>query len=111
MLTKNIIDMVAMYDAAGRRIYVSPSSNHLLGYTPEEMLGHDFSDIMAPADAENIRINILQKALKSETEKFFVSSRLRHKDGHWLYCEVTVKAIRDENKNVTAFVSTTRNVN
>lgn len=110
MLADNIIDMVALYNEQGKREYVSPSSKYLLGYEPWELLGNDSSDIMDAEDFERLNREVVQKARHTEEEKFFIGVKLRHKQGHWLYCEVTVKAIRNKEKHVTGFVATTRNI-
>jgi len=109
MLADNIVDMVALYDSNGRRLYVSPSSKYLFGYEPHELTGNNSADLMHPDDFDNLRKNVILKARETQQEKFFVSARMRHKNGQWLYCEITIKAIR-ENGQLTGFVGTTRNI-
>ncbi len=110
MLADNIIDMVALYNNQGKREYVSPSSKYLLGYEPWELLGSDSSDIMDAEDFERLTKEVVLKAQQTDEEKFFIGVKLRHKQGHWLYCEITVKAIRNKEKHLTGFVTTTRNI-
>jgi PAS domain S-box-containing protein len=110
MLADNIIDMVALYNDQGKREYVSPSSKYLLGYDPWELLGRDSSDIMDAEDFERLTREVVLKAQQTDEEKFFIGVKLRHKQGHWLYCEITVKAIRNKEKRLTGFVATTRNI-
>jgi len=110
LLADHIVDMVALYDNDGKRLYVSPSSMQLLGYLPEEMTGHGSSDIMDPADLRYMRENVIEKAKTSAQDNFFLSVKLRHKDGHRLHAEVLVKAIRDENGTLSGFAATTRDV-
>ena len=110
MLADNIIDMVAMYDKDGMRMYVSPSSKYLLGYEPDELMGRDSSDIMDAEDLAMMRENVIEKAQKTGQKEFFISARLRHKLGYWLYVEITIKAILNDEEQLTGFVATTRNV-
>jgi PAS domain S-box-containing protein len=52
---------------------------------------------------------MMEKAMTGEV-KFHAELRVRHKKGHWLYCETITKAIKNKDGNITAFVSTTRDV-
>lgn len=108
-LADNILDLVVIFNPEGVRLYVSPSSYSLLGYTPEELTGRNFTDIVHPDDAASIRAEILHKAWAGE-DKFLIDLLTRHKQGHWVYCETTIKAIRDNEGKVNAFLSTTRDI-
>ncbi len=109
MLADNIIDMVAVYKIDGTCLYVSPSCNSLLGFTPEELTGYSITHIVHPDDMEKIRRDIRNKAFKGQ-EKFIIDVRFGHKGGQWLYCETTTKAIRDAQGKVVTFVATTRDI-
>ncbi|HVX50100.1 MAG TPA: PAS domain S-box protein [Chitinophagaceae bacterium] len=109
MLADNIIDMVAVYKPDGTTVYVSPSCYSLLGYTPDELLGKKLSDFVHPGDLIKFRDDVRQKAFKG-IEKFVTEARVQHKNGYWLYCETTTKAMRGANGRVHSFVCTTRDI-
>jgi two-component system cell cycle sensor histidine kinase/response regulator CckA len=48
-------DLLAVFDAAGRVAYASPSSIRLLGYQPDQLLGRPAMDLVAPEDAPRTR--------------------------------------------------------
>jgi len=109
MLADNILDLVCLYRIDGTRLYTSPSCYSLLGYTPEELTGKNITDILHPGDMDKVLRDIKQKAFKGE-EKFIIDLRFKHKNGQWLYCETTTKAIRNQHGRVTAFVATSRDI-
>jgi len=109
MLADNIIDMVALYKTDGTTLYVSPSSFSLLGYLPEELTGRNIALLVHPDDMARFRNDIRHKAYKG-IEKFSTEARLLHKNGTWLYCETTTKAVRDAAGRVHSFVCTTRDI-
>lgn len=109
MLADNIIDMVGLYKIDGTRLYISPSCYSLLGFTPEELTGKNITDILHPDDIEKVRNDIKRKAFKGE-EKFITDLRFKNKNGQWLHCETTTKAIRNKDARVTAFVATSRDI-
>ena len=108
-LADNILDLVTIFKPDGTRTYVSPSSYSLYGYKPEELMGKHFSDIVHPDDVEKMLDDIKKTGLAGQ-DKFLLEFRARHKNGQWLYCETTLKALTDEEGKLTAFVSTTRNI-
>lgn len=109
MLADNIIDMVALYKNDGTTLYVSPSSFSLLGYMPEELTGQNIAAIVHPDDMARFSNDVRHKAYKG-IEKFITEARIKHKNGNWLYCETTTKAMRDANGRVHTFVCTTRDI-
>ncbi len=50
LLADNILDMVSLHDAKGRFLYASPAAKHILGYTPEELVGRALSEVIHPED-------------------------------------------------------------
>jgi PAS domain S-box-containing protein len=68
--------------------YVSPSSIRILGYTPEELVGHNAFEFMHPEDNE--RIQALFTRLVAQPGSIIPSVyRYRHKDGSWRWLEAT----------------------
>ncbi len=54
-LVEEIHDMIWLIDAKGQFKYVSPRSFTLLGYHPEEMIGHMPSEFISFEDANYVR--------------------------------------------------------
>ncbi len=81
----HVVDLIAIIDAEGNRVYTSPSYQFVLGFSPQEMDQLTSLDILHPNDVERVR-----EALNSIVEggpTLSLEYRLRHKDGRWLYFE------------------------
>lgn len=54
-LVDNMHDLVCTHDAEGRLLFANRASAHLLGYEPEELVGKNLSDILAPGLKNNLK--------------------------------------------------------
>jgi PAS domain S-box-containing protein len=77
---ENSLDLILVTDRRGQFIHVSPSVENILGYRPEEMIGHVGIDFILPDDLESTRAEMRKARQGRETRNF--ESRYRHKDGH-----------------------------
>jgi PAS domain S-box-containing protein len=75
-------DLILVTDGFGRIVQVSPSCERLLGYRPEEMLGHGGQDFLVPDDLDPTREQMRLARRGQSTRRF--RARYRHKDGHSL---------------------------
>ncbi|MEK9969175.1 MAG: cache domain-containing protein, partial [Ferrovibrio sp.] len=60
MIADTASDVIVHVGSDGRRLYVSPASQDVLGYAPDELLGQNLMDIVHPDDC-----GLLQEALGS----------------------------------------------
>ena len=83
-------EVISLNDENRKRIYVSPSITNVLGYSAEEYLALKWYEVGHPDEFE-----MLEKSrhwlLEHPGETVSFMSRLRHKDGHWCWMEVTVR--------------------
>lgn len=86
-LFANSLDGVLITDETSKIKFASPSVTVTLGYDPKEVLGKITFDFAHPDD-----VALAQSAFKEELEgrpsQTFISVRLRHKKGHWVWCNV-----------------------
>src|SRR6202043_2130679 len=73
-------DLILVTDTAGRFVQVSPSSMTILGYRPEEMIGHSAVDFIQPEDLDSTREE-MRAARRGRLMRNF-ETRYVHKDGH-----------------------------
>ena len=73
------LDLILVTDRRGVFSLVSPSSESLLGYRPEEMIGRTAVDFIHPDDLEDTR-NEMREARRRGVMRNF-ECRYRHKDG------------------------------
>ena len=94
LVVENSHDMIALLDAQGRFIFVSPSYEHSLGYGTEELTGVSPISLIHPADVQAFS-DALRQVVCTHTPSV-VELRIRHKSGRWVYAEGTTTAVLDE---------------
>ncbi|MBV8516273.1 MAG: EAL domain-containing protein [Acidobacteria bacterium] len=77
---------VALVDAELCFCFVGSSTQHLLGYRDDELLGRSLFDFVHPRDAERTRA-IFAQIVASETGEGHGELRFRHRDGNWVWLE------------------------
>ncbi|MFC5571144.1 diguanylate cyclase domain-containing protein [Lysobacter yangpyeongensis] len=90
MLTDYSHDVIVRMSPSGERLYVSPSSRDILGWTPMEMLGSRW-DLVHPDDRA-LQRQTMQEVLASGEPRIAVY-RVRHKDGHFVWIEAVTRPI------------------
>ena len=85
LLAEHSTDVIVRLDLEGRRQYVSPSSERLLGYRPEELINGDPVNLAHPEDASAMRATI-RACIRTGTASA-VTVRVRRKDGAYVWVE------------------------
>ena len=97
LLAENVTDLISKHTLEGVYTFVTPSAETLLGYTPDDLIGHSAYEFYHPVDLE-----IIQQARRSVVEQPLISTityRLRRKDGQYIWCETTTHMICDAETN------------
>jgi PAS domain S-box-containing protein len=92
ILAENASDVVCRYTAEGYLDWASPSLTTLLGWTPAELHGKYFLELVHPDDRESATAQY-PKALSGDTVNFEV--RLRAKSGEYRHVSVMAKLAGD----------------
>ena len=93
LLADHGTDLITQVDAKFRRIYVSPASQTLLGFTPDEMLGMHPTEIAHPEDREAVAAYLAAGARDGFAPAF--TYRARRKDGTWIWLEAVGRRTAD----------------
>ena len=93
LLAENATDMIAKFSPQGVFLYVSPASEGILGYTPDELLGKSIYDLTHPDDVVDIVRTTQEGYRKGQT--YTITHRARRKSGEYIWLETTNKVIRD----------------
>jgi diguanylate cyclase (GGDEF)-like protein/PAS domain S-box-containing protein len=93
LLADTLGEMVSRHDGDGDYIYASAATKGLLGYDPEELIGRSAYDFLHPEDIDDVRG--AHVALK-DNDRVDVRYRHRCKDGTYVRCDTTARAIRNE---------------
>jgi PAS domain S-box-containing protein len=94
LLADNSSDVILRLDLAFVRRYVSPSSQEILGYSPEELVGSRPVDQIHPDDAD--RVYRTYQAVVDGVDRASVTNRIRHRDGRWIWVEAELRLVRDK---------------
>jgi len=89
------LDTLALVTIDGTLTYVSPSIEHVTGYTAEELVGRNGFEFVHPEDLEDMTQHltvILDQPGTSATVEF----RYRHKDETWHWMEGTLTNLLDD---------------
>lgn len=93
LLAENSTDMISRHDTLGNYLYASPSCRILLGYEPEELVGHSAFEFIHPDDIpfiNRVRSNIIKQPIDSTTV-----FRICRKNGDYIWLETTSHTIFD----------------
>jgi PAS domain S-box-containing protein len=85
-LTENSLDVLFIFDAAAKIIHLSPSVHRVLGYLPEELIGHGAYEIIHVEDQPEV-MRTFHHALENPQETVKLQFRCRHKEGSWCHLE------------------------
>jgi diguanylate cyclase (GGDEF)-like protein/PAS domain S-box-containing protein len=87
LLTEHSNDLVRLMSLSGKVSYVSPSVEHLLGYTVREYLDLSPLALLHPDEIDSAR-ELLQKVVSGESSGGISNYRLRHNSGEYRWFEV-----------------------
>ena len=108
LISENAVDMIALVDCDGHRLYNSPAYQKVLGYSPEDLKTTSSMEQIHPDD----RLRVLQAAenarMSGQGER--VEYRIRHKDGSWRTLESTASAIRNAKGQTDKLVIVNRDI-
>src|SRR5579862_4764847 len=108
LISENAMDMIAVVDPEGLRLYNSPAYARILGFSEEELAGSSYFDQVHPDDVYAAKQAV--KAATATNPSGTVQYRMRHKDGNWHVIESGASAILDASGKVEKFVIVNRDV-
>jgi diguanylate cyclase (GGDEF)-like protein/PAS domain S-box-containing protein len=108
-LAENMSDMVALHTADGRFLWISPSVERILGYSPTELVGTNPYDLFHPDDVDSIRNRTHQPAMTGDGN-ILIRYRIRRSCGEYIWFETLTQPIRNDRGEITELHTTSRNV-
>jgi len=100
-------DGIVLMDMRGNHLFVNTAYFIMLGYEPGDDPNPTGFDAIHPDD-----ISILKKGLEVLPVKgtYSLEYRIRHRDGHWVYCSTKCTNIRDASDNPHRILAIVRNI-
>ena len=115
-LADNMNDLIWTVDLDLRTTYINKSVEKLLGYSPEERIGKDFTLKFAPESYARIREIIAEQQERGKNGRempdrvFTVEAEYYHKDGSLIWMESLISAMRDEHGALIGYLGVSRNI-
>jgi PAS domain S-box-containing protein len=107
-LTENALDLIVEVDSSGQFLYVSPNSQELLGYAPDELVGRNIEGLIRaehihPEDRDLLLSGFQHRVgeLGEGGERIY---RVRHRDGSERWLESRARTYRTQEDDVHAVV-------
>lgn len=95
LLIENAPDMIHVIDNRGRLSFQSPSVEQILGYSAEEYLGRNVTDLVHPDDRPRV-FAALTDAIRDPGRPIKVEYRARHHDGTWRWLETVGRSLPEQ---------------
>ncbi|NHX36473.1 MULTISPECIES: PAS domain S-box protein [Halolamina] len=89
-LVEEVNDLTTVIDTDGTITYVSPAVTRILGYDPDELIGHEGYEFVHPDDRER-NAEAVETVLSDSAESETVEVRFKHADGSWRWIEATMR--------------------
>jgi len=94
-LVEEVNDLATVVDTDGTITYVSPAVTRILGYDPDELIGHEGYEFVHPDDRER-NAEAVERVLSDGSEPETVEVRFKHADGSWRWIEATMRNRLDD---------------
>lgn len=102
-------DIISEHKPNSEFVYISPSVQKILGYSPEEMEGRTVLEFLHPEDIHKFAPTSQYLDAFSTRDNLIVRYRMRTRQGTFTWLESIVKPIRNDGK-VTGVISTSRDI-
>jgi diguanylate cyclase (GGDEF)-like protein/PAS domain S-box-containing protein len=93
LLAEASSDVIVLADLSGERRYISPAITTALGWQPEELLGHDYRQIVHPEDIP--KLTALMDNCRAGRPVETLAYRCRKQDGTYLWMEANIRLYRN----------------
>lgn len=101
LLAENSLDVISLHDPDGLFSYISPSCRRVLGYAPDDLIGHSWCELVHPDDIETVCKMLYQPPLQGEMGKCRYA-RLRHGNGTYIWVDASAVPSRDETGSIVS---------
>jgi len=108
LLADNAREMVSRHTADLTFLYASPAASRVIGYPPENLVGHRLDDLAHPDDLSSVLSTFaLARDTRGDSSTVF---RCRAPDQGWRWCELMCRGVLDESTGTDEIHATVRDV-
>lgn len=98
-LSEHARDVICLHLPDTKYIYVSSSIEPMLGYEPEELVGHYPHEFYHPDDVYSVN-NKVAASFEDRQSPAFLRYRFRHKEGHYIWLETVPQPIIEQGEMI-----------
>lgn len=106
IISDHALDIITIASPEGITRHISPAVRNLLGYEMDEIVGKRMMELWHPDDL----LALGEQCLLQYSDIDMFICRVRHKEGHYVWFETTVKMIRNEIGDVEKIVAVGRDI-
>lgn len=108
LLAENGSDIVSLHDISGRVLYISPSCERVLGFTPDDVMRMSPFAMVHPDDNERLRRHFDELIRGAPVTA--LSCRMLHKTGKHLWLEMMWRSILDADGRIATLQASSRDI-
>ncbi len=109
LVSESTRDLICLLDAKGKYIYLSPSVEDILGFTPEELIGTSPYLLFHPQDVTGI----MKESQYREQEKelrYTLEYRMRKKDDSYIWLQTITEPIKNDKGETVKIQTSSRDI-
>lgn len=107
-IAENTTDLICQHSVDGNFVYVSSSSNEIIGYAPEELINKTPWDFIHKRDLVHIK-KYFHAIIKNQYNGI-ITFGFRNKNGNYVWLESSTKVIVDAENQVLGFQTSSRDI-
>lgn len=108
LLAENGSDIVSLHDISGHVLYISPSCERVLGFTPDDVMRMSPFAMVHPDDGDRLRRHFDELIRGAPVTA--LSCRMLHKTGKHLWLEMMWRALRDADGRIATLQASSRDI-
>ena len=108
LLINNIVDAIWTIDTHLNFTFISPSIKNLMGYEPEEWVGHNISEFATKEDFNYMALKVTEAMKDINFNNVTFNTAMLNKQGINTPIEINAKALRDNDGNLVGFQGITK---
>ncbi|HWK47048.1 MAG TPA: ATP-binding protein [Stellaceae bacterium] len=109
LLAQHSTDVIIQTDIYGVRHYVSPAVEDIIGWRASDLIGPNQLVLTHPDDMSAMT-EMIARLRHDLTDRSVIDVRIRHRDGHYIWCELMFRVLRDGKGPPISLVGTGRDI-
>ena len=110
LIVENTRDIMFTLNLDEKLVYISPAIKKVLGFNPDEFIGHTFQSIVHPDDIPALRQAIQRNLREGYYTPDGLELRVHNSAKEWRWFNIIATQVRDEHGNPINYISIARDI-